>query len=78
MMEGALEGLTRPDGTRPLLIAVTQPPAQYKLQTAGPCSHVAHRLLFTAVLHENNKILTGATTLNTDDILKSPEKESTL
>ena len=24
MMEGALEGLTRPDGTRPLLIAVTQ------------------------------------------------------
>ena len=24
MMEAALEGLTRPDGTRPLLIAVTQ------------------------------------------------------
>ena len=24
MMQGALEGLTRPDGTRPLLIAVTQ------------------------------------------------------
>ena len=24
MMEGALKGLTRPDGTRPLLIAVTQ------------------------------------------------------
>ena len=24
MMEGALEGLTRPDGTRPILIAVTQ------------------------------------------------------
>jgi orotidine-5'-phosphate decarboxylase len=24
MMEGALEGLTRPDGTRPMLIAVTQ------------------------------------------------------
>ena len=24
MMEGGLEGLTRPDGTRPLLIAVTQ------------------------------------------------------
>ena len=24
MMKGALEGLTRPDGTRPLLIAVTQ------------------------------------------------------
>ena len=26
MMKAALEGLTRPDGTRPLLIAVTQPP----------------------------------------------------
>ncbi|MBR4949164.1 MAG: orotidine-5'-phosphate decarboxylase, partial [Clostridia bacterium] len=24
MMQGAIEGLTRPDGTRPLLIAVTQ------------------------------------------------------
>ena len=30
MMEGALEGLTRPDGTRPLLIAVTQ------LTSTGP------------------------------------------
>ena len=27
MMKGALEGLTRPDGTRPLLIAVTQLPS---------------------------------------------------
>ena len=26
MMEAAIEGLTRPDGTRPLLIAVTQTP----------------------------------------------------
>ena len=35
MMKAALEGLTRPDGTRPMLLAVTQltpPPARERMQ----------------------------------------------
>ena len=41
----------------------------------APCSHVAHRLLFTTVHHENNTILSGATTFHTDDNLGSPENQ---
>jgi orotidine-5'-phosphate decarboxylase len=45
MMEAALEGLTRPDGTRPLLIAVTQ-------LTSTDEQRMQHELLISAPLSE--------------------------
>ena len=41
MMEAALEGLTRPDGTRPLLIAVTQltSTSQERMEPDDPCAY---------------------------------------
>ena len=37
MMSAALEGLTHPDGTRPLIIAVTQAPAQARKDCTAIC-----------------------------------------
>ena len=49
MMEAALEGLTRPDGTRPLLMAVTQLTSTDQLRWAGEL--LIERPLPEVVLH---------------------------
>jgi len=66
MMEAALEGLTRPDGTRPLLIAVTQ-------LTSTDEERMRNELLINATLEETVlKYATNAKEAGLDGIVCSP------
>ena len=50
MMKAAIEGLTRPDGTRPLLIAVTQLTSIYAIKCDMEPEFAAHTVLLSTLL----------------------------